>query len=377
MSVVFLVMLMTIVSADYVNLCLTRGEGVEFSKCNPRMEDRYCSADTCNYCAYIGSKGFYCPANPNQCNAIGSSCTYVGDGGDGGGGNIDRTPPKIGTCTPRSDSTYASRNQIFRGNVDKKSDWFYKNSNDKKPRWKKLCKETTRCEKRIRFNEGPNNFLIKAVAQNGASDEKEMNFKIDSKKPKIKKTYPKKGFASGTFEIDFTESNPESLVLHYAGETQEVDIKNDCRPGTQRKTMSLSKANGKTYCSVDVDVSEFDKKRISYWFSLVDSAGITVNSKKIYLSVDTSYPVINNHPFYEVSGKYVYFDISITEPNLDEVSYSYLYKGRYKTKKLCTKLKNGKCEKRVSFKKCHHYVLDVAVSDEAGHAVGERIEFGV
>ncbi len=50
-------------------LCLEQGETAPFSKCNPVMQDRYCSGGECQYCVtYDEQNNIYCPANINICN---------------------------------------------------------------------------------------------------------------------------------------------------------------------------------------------------------------------------------------------------------------------------------------------------------------------
>ncbi len=65
---------------DIQLLCLEAGESVQFSKCNPVMQDRTCSSSqTCQYCVtYNEQNGVYCPANINICNAQpGLSCSSL------------------------------------------------------------------------------------------------------------------------------------------------------------------------------------------------------------------------------------------------------------------------------------------------------------
>jgi len=61
---------------------------------------------------------------------------------------------------------------------------------------------------------------------------------------------------------------------------------------------------------------------------------------------------------------------------LDVVEYKDWNSNRPKWKRLCSRLKRGMCEKKKSFKKGHH-VVDIQVTDEAGNAISERIEFDV
>jgi len=363
-----------VLAKDYELLCLGRGEIIEFSGCHPLMRDVSCFADRCTYCVYTGSKGSYCPANINKCNARGLGC-----GTSSGGGEIDRTPPNISTCSsPVNGEIYSSRRKNIIASADKTSDWYYMDMNDRRPKWKRICRKKISCSKRVSFDEGFNEIKIKAVDGLGNSAEKEISFTVDSKKPKIYKTYPKRGFANGIFEVEFKEANPSELILYYGNKSEDVDV-SSCR---KKKT--------KTYCEVEVDVSEFDGQRIPYWFELKDIAGSVYKSKMIRLSVDMTAPVVVNLvddsgnesvPGFWKQGedkynKYIYFNIAIDERNFDEVVYTYNSRGRFKEKRLCSRLKGGFCVKKVSFKKGHH-IINVQVIDEAGNAVGERVEFTV
>jgi len=370
--------LISFVSAnDYTLICLKKYEKLKFSECHPLMDDKYCNSDSCSYCTYIGSKGKLCPASLNKCNAGGSTCTSLG----GNGSDIDRTAPNISSCSgPVNGSVYASKSQYIRANSNKVGNWYYKDMNDRKPKWRKMCSKTSRCNKKVRFDEGKNHIKIKIVSTQThvSSEEKEVIFYIDSKKPKIYKTYPKKGFASGEFEVIFKEESPKSLVLYYGGKNKSVDLDNNCR-----------KVRTKTYCMVEVDVSEFDGKRIPYWFRLVDRADTAVNSKRIYLEVDIKDPELvndNTEPGQPDSfwsqgegryNKYIYFDMRIIEKNFDDVYYQDLRDRKPKWKKLCSRLKNGRCEKKKSFKKGMHHIVDVQIVDEAGNSISKRIEFDV
>src|SRR3989338_2476044 len=50
-------------------LCLTKNQTVQFSKCNPAIPDKTCTATSCQYCVtYDAATNIYCPASINSCN---------------------------------------------------------------------------------------------------------------------------------------------------------------------------------------------------------------------------------------------------------------------------------------------------------------------
>ena len=175
------------------------------------------------------------------------------------------------------------------------------------------------------------------------------------------------GFADGDFEVQFKEENTISLVLHYKDETHNVNLANECH--TEK---------GKTYCNSFVDLEEFDGQEINYWYTLTDIAGNIDESKERSLSVDTTVPVINNpNSFWSQNGKYIYFNISVTEDNFEEVSYSYVDShGIVKEKRLCSMLKDGMCTIKKTFT-TGHYDLTINVLDEAGNSIGVPVSFDV
>ncbi|MDO8508606.1 MAG: hypothetical protein Q7S27_02885 [Nanoarchaeota archaeon] len=50
-------------------LCLTKGQTVKFSQCNPNMEDKKCVTSSCQLCVNEIRSGVYCPQNINECDS--------------------------------------------------------------------------------------------------------------------------------------------------------------------------------------------------------------------------------------------------------------------------------------------------------------------
>jgi len=241
---------------------------------------------------------------------------------------------------------------------------------------KRLCSKLKGgiCEKKISFRDGTYNLTVYVLDEAGNSMGIGIEFFIDSKNPKIKKTLPTRGFASGDFYVEFQEENPDELFLYYGTEedlrTLNVDLENDCE--------SIKGKSDKQACDVSVNLTDYNGQEIEYWFGLNDTVGGEDESRHYELDVDTQYPVVNNlESFFEVDGRRVYFSINITEENLDEVTYNYIDdRDRLKEKRLCSRLRDGLCEKRVSFRE-GEYALTIQITDEAGNSIGILASFEV
>ncbi|MEK6859894.1 MAG: hypothetical protein AABX54_03700 [Nanoarchaeota archaeon] len=359
-TLVLILLSLSIFSA-YQLLCLKKGEIIKFSECNPLMKNYYCNSNFyCSYCVFTGSNGKPCPAMINKCNALGLSCNS-----DNNNATLDKTPPKISMCSPINNSYSGATRQIIKCSADEVSTWYYRDFSDSK--WTKLCDRTISCMKTVSFDEGPQHIVIKAVDRAGNEAQVERVFAVDSNKPKILKTYPKEGFSNGEFFVEFKEENPKTLKLFYGNKSKDV-VLTEC---------DIQKS--KTICDVSAVVTEFDGKTMPYWFELTDIADSKAVSKKIYLKVDISAPEILNPTSFWTQGtgknnKYIYFNINVKEPNLDSIEYND-NSGSWKT--LCSSLKNGKCEKKVTFSKKGHHSVDIQLTDDAGNSVAKRIEFDV
>src|SRR3989344_2883030 len=125
-------------------------------------------------------------------------------------------------------------------------------------------------------------------------------------------------------------------------------------------------------CTTNADLSDFDGNEISYYFEAMDIAGTSDMSDNEFLMVDYSDPVIIDFN-YTKNGKFVTFMIEVDEPNFKEIVYIDDLENRPKQKKLCSKLINRQCEKKVSFKDGDHS-LRIIVSDQAGHLTEQNVD---
>ena len=358
-----LLLLIGVVSADsYALYCLGNGEQVDFGVlCNPSMGKR---TGPTNICVHLLDSGKICAANPNICNTLGLSCSSAGNA------TFDTEPPVLILNSPINGSLHTSRIVDFSFTTDESADVYYLDLINGRGRWSRICTDCRNYNHGLSFSDGLKELMIRATDRAGNTAYTNVSFFVDSQNPRIYKAEPKSGFADGNFKIQFKEDNPQELKLFYSDGivTRNVGV------NLQNCYEDKSKMN----CEVYANLNEFDGKKIEYWFNLKDIAGNSVDSKKIKLDVDTSSPVINNlGNFWSKSGKYVYFNLNITEKNFDEASYSYFdSRGKERERKICSKLKDGFCAKRFTFTE-GHYDLTIKVTDKAGNSVGVPVSFDV
>jgi len=364
-----LVLLLTsMVSAEFW-ACFSRGDRINY--CNPVIPDRTCGSSICKYCmrSFDESNSCYSSGNWMVCNAVGEECGSVID--NGGGTTIDGEPPVLTINYPIEGEVYNSRRILLDFDLDEEADVYYLDNINGRGRWTRVCSDCMDYERSRSFKEGFNDLTFKAIDPIGNTAYTDISFTIDSRKPKIRKTLPRKGFADGNFEVQFSEENPVSLVLNYGNyitgyREQVLDIDHDCYMDRKRY-----------YCDTNVALNDYDGQEIGYWFELEDIAGTKDESKSRDLEVDTTFPVLNNEDsFYEIDGRYVYFTFNITEKNFDEAEYIDWTDSRPRYRRLCSRLRDGICTKRRSFRNGHH-TLDIQVVDEAGNSIAKRIEFDI
>ena len=181
---------------------------------------------------------------------------------------------------------------------------------------------------------------------------------------------PKKGFATGEFDVNFIEDNPIELLFTYGNNES----------GTHTIPLPLGSCElikKEYHCNTTVSLTEYDQEMITYQFMVRDVANNTGVSKLVGLIVDTTAPIIlNPSDFWMQHENHIMFNISIDEMNFDEVSYIDPTDSRPKERTICSSLKNDFCKKKVTFKTGHHE-LTLYVKDDAGNFVSQEIMFDV
>jgi hypothetical protein len=373
--IVLTLFMLSFASAEFW-ACFDKGEKAYY--CNNYKPPKTCTSDIgCQWCmlSYNEADNCYIHGAWPKCNHILPSCGGIGNGS----GSVDGTPPQFTLTQPTDSSLFESKKVLVEFSLDEVADVYSLDTVNGRGKWNKICSNcdagSPSFSKGVSFDEGRNIIQFKVVDEAGnTAYSNNVSFFVDSKKPKIKKTLPKKGFANGDFWVDFQEANPASLTLYYGNN------------GSSSKTVDLSTcvpsgtSNEKQSCSVHADLSSYDGQEINYWFTLTDIVGNSVSSKPLDISVDMTSPVINNPGSfftYQAGSKYAYFNLSITENNFEEVVYSYTdSKGKVREKTICSRLKEGICEKKLSFTKGEWH-LTVSVRDQAGNSVGLPVDFTV
>ena len=274
------------------------------------------------------------------------------------------------TLNEPRDSVYNNRrvpvNLTITKEVEKIS---YVNYYDSKPKTSVLCTNCAEYGKFVRrvltMNEGQNRVKFIAVDKSKVVEE-EVSFFVDSKNPAILRNSPLSGFAKGDFYLEFKEENPDKVMLNYGNvllgfREKILNISEDCVP--ERNYV----------CNVWVNLSDYDSQQITYSFNVTDVAGNSVKSRERKLNVDVTPPLINSLDW-SSDGRRVHFVLNVTEKNLNRISYIDYSEGRLRERSLCTRLKEGICEKVVSFPDGGHEV-EIRVSDRVGNFVTENVSF--
>ncbi|MFA5174506.1 MAG: hypothetical protein WC438_04975 [Candidatus Pacearchaeota archaeon] len=359
-----LIISISLVSAEFW-ACFDKGDKIDY--CNPAIKDPTCSSSGgCERCmsVYNNTKNCYNQGNWNVCNTIGDICDKFGNG------TIDQSPPEFTLKSPINKKVYDSRAILVEFSLDEKSSVYYiDNIYGKKG--VRLCNNCYDYSRKVSFKEGFNNITFKAMDVLGNYVDIERTFIIDSKVPRIHKTEPRSGYASGDFYVQYSEDNVKGITIYYG----------NLETGFKQKELKNCSSGNKQWCFVSVDLKSYNNQKIEYYFIVKDVANNEKKSQIKKLNVDVVYPVLNNPKSFWKQGtgkdsKYIYFSLNITEDNLDKVSYTYEYRGMEKEKTLCSGSQQILCTKKVMFTP-GNYSLNVQIIDEAGNAISYPVKFNV
>ena len=265
---------------------------------------------------------------------------------------------------PVNNYIYNRRAILFDLISDEEGDISYMDKNDDRGIWKRICQDCLRYNNSRSFQEGWNNITIKARDVVGNTAYFDVFFFVDSKEPIIKKTSPKKNsYTDGTFFVQYYEENPKDIWLRYGNYIS----------GFRNAKLNGCVGGKKANCSIDVNLDDYDGEEIEYSFNITDIAGNFDDSRIVKVKVDLTSPIINYFN-YNINGRYVTFNMSITEQNFDSVEYIDNSASRPRWATLCSRLKNNLCIVRKTFAYGSHNI-DIQVTDKAGNAVAFPVSF--
>ena len=242
----------------------------------------------------------------------------------------------------------------------------YIDYSDIKPGWKLLCKKCSEYGiSRIKFksfNDGNHTITIKALDYFGRINETNVSFSVDSKKPRIIRTTPRKNSAinGNLFYIKYTEENLKNITLNY-GNNESIS-KDSCTSGTNQE------------CAFNnINLSAYDSRWMEFWFDVSDYAR-NVSSDKIRVMVDTAKPAMNvSSPLSNMTyGKKVPFNITVGEDV--QLKYFDNEESSPRWRILCSRCNSYSAEK--SFANGYHEVT-IQASDKAGNIGMKTINFDV
>ncbi|MDD5331397.1 MAG: hypothetical protein PHE43_01060 [Candidatus Nanoarchaeia archaeon] len=340
-------------SYTYTLLCLSKGESANLTA----PQSYVCQTTSCpNFCVYDTPSGKRYSTDSSICFALGLSCE------PGGTGSMDVTPPTLTLIDPIPNAVYNSRSVLFNLTLDEKGEVSYYDNINGQGRWSTLFSERNSYSKKLSMKEGLNDLTLSARDEDGNEANKTIKFYVDSKAPKIKKTYPKKGtYATGEFTVEYTEENLQSVTLVINGVN--VQKKIDC-PSSSKKAS----------CIFNVDLTQYDGQEINYTFVLEDLLTTSTLKTPVAVKVDITNPnlAVFDPDDGAVYNKYVPFNMQSSETVKLQYRDNSALRPTWKT--LCSKC--TVYNKVISFGRGTHNV-DIQATDLAGNPTGYNYDFTV
>lgn len=184
---------------------------------------------------------------------------------------------------------------------------------------------------------------------------------IDRIRPSIKKIFPKR-FTNGNFNVIFYEKNSYEVILtiDYGDKIVNYSV-DDCTPDSRRL--------GQYNCSKFVDLSTYNGKLIKYSFMVIDNSSNYRKYRDVRVMVDTKKPEVNSFN-YNFDRRRIEMIFNISEENLLGIYYKDIINGdesRLRYRRLCSRLRDGVCKIRRSFRTGDH-VVEIKIIDKAGNS---------
>lgn len=253
----------------------------------------------------------------------------------------------------------------------------YINWNKNNPKARRLCRDCDEYgfdrKKTKILNENDNNITIIATDEFGFTHEKDILFFVDSKKPRISRTYPRRNkIVNGSgFYIKFKEDNLNAISITIESYNGTVNIPLDIN------ACNLSRRYYE--CYYDIDLTGYDKKWVDYYFTVEDSIN-KVDSRTTRVKVDTTKPELTIYSpetlVNDTYGRRVPFNITITEDVLLEY-YDYNANNPKWRRLTSNRDEYGFTRKKTRSFKRGNQTIDIRATDKAGNFDIEQINFEV
>jgi hypothetical protein len=273
------------------------------------------------------------------------------------------------------DAIYDSKRALFNITTEREVEKIeYINYADNRPRWRTLCRRCNEYgfdrKKTKTLREGENNITIKATNEFDFVEEKNISIMVDSKKPRISRTTPKRNaiINGSNFYLKLREDYLKhiSMVIEFNGSKDIIPLDvNNCVQDRSYKG-----------CNYDFDLTVYDGKQIEYYFIVKDSIN-QVESRKTKVWVDTTPPELDVYfPEDDFYGRKVPFNITVSEKVLIEYYNPSDRNARWR------RLTSNKDEygntrfKTKTFKRGMHD-LQIRATDKAGNSDIDVISFEV
>jgi len=193
---------------------------------------------------------------------------------------VDSSEPFVEILYPNDGELYNSRNLLLYVEIDETVKLEYSLDGS---RWFYLRGRIDRYTAKRAFGEGTNTLRIRATDAGGNIGYDEITFTIDSSKPRIHKTEPRRGYAQNPFSVTYTESSIEEVTLKYGDSESITKFAGECPDGIY------------VNCEFEIpNLVDYSGQRMKYHFEIIDVAGNTVNSRPRTLRVDTVAPEFTN-----------------------------------------------------------------------------------
>jgi len=283
---------------------------------------------------------------------------------------VDTIPPVLTIHQPNQD-LYNTKRIMFNLSTSEDVLLEYKDLEDRRPRWKTLCKGCSAYEKQVTFKDGFHRVVIRATDKAGNQDNHTIEFTVDSTRPKIRGSAPReRAFGNGVFFVWYTEDNPVEVVLHYSQNPEGVFeqlTKPNC-PGGKNQLCSIDLA--------EVIPREQLEGQLYYYFSIRDISGLEDTQKKtIGITLDGRQPSMQvNSPLDGdvYTDRRINFDIFMDEPcNLMYINDN---SPNPQWKTLCSKCTEYHGSRYFNY---GEYSLRIRANDMAGNFEEQQIGFRV